>query len=73
MKKSAKPESKTTKPTVAKPESKPVTFTGTFTYNKDTKRFHAYDVKGKGFNGALYIEKNTDPMPKMITLTVISK
>jgi len=78
MKKSAKPESKTTatktpKTTAPKADAKPVAFTGTFTYNKDTKRFHAYDVKGKGFNGALYIEKDTDPMPKTITLTVISK
>lgn len=78
MKKTAKPTTATKTPATktAKPTKlmdTMATFAGTFQFNKDTKRFHAYDIKGKGFNGALYIEKDTDPMPKTITLTVVIK
>lgn len=78
MKKVAKPTTATAKTPATKTPAKKLeatmaTFTGTFQFNKDTKRFHAYDIKGKGFNGALYIEKDTDPMPKTITLTVVIK
>lgn len=68
MKKTAKPETKTTPKTTA-----PTTLTGTYTYNKDTKRFHAYDLKGKGFNGAIYFEKDIKELPKTLTLTIVSK
>jgi hypothetical protein len=81
MKKSAKPTTATkptTKPTTAKGAAEkaakaeaPKTVTGTLKYNKDTKRFHAYDIKGGTFNGALYFEKDGD-IPKTITLTIVS-
>jgi hypothetical protein len=73
MKKSAKPATdtkiKATK-TPAKTDA-PKTVTGTLKYNKDTKRFHAYDIKGGTFNGALYFEKDGE-IPKTITLTIVS-
>jgi hypothetical protein len=75
MKKTAKPETKTTATKTATPKTTaPKTaLTGTFTYNKDTKRFHAYDLKGAGFNGAIYFEKDMKELPKTLTLTIVSK
>jgi hypothetical protein len=73
MKKTAKPATDTKAPakaTAKKPEA-PKTVTGTLKYNKDTKRFHAYDIKGGTFNGAVYFEKDGD-IPKTITLTIVS-
>jgi hypothetical protein len=71
MKKTAKPETKTT--ATAKTPAPKAALTGTFTYNKDTKRFHAYDLKGAGFNGAIYFEKDMKELPKTLTLTIVSK
>jgi hypothetical protein len=62
--KATKPTAKT--PATKAPEKKPQF--GEMRFAKDTKRYHALAITGKGFNGTIYVAKDSE-VPKTLTLT----
>ena len=48
--------------------------TGKFRYEKDSKRFHRFQVEAdEGVVGTIYVPKNIKSMPKKIVLTYAGK
>ena len=41
-------------------------------YVKDSKRYHRYEIEGMEVTGSIYVSKEMDPMPKTITVTLVT-
>ena len=42
------------------------------TYVKDSKRYHRYEIEGTEVTGSIYVSKELNPIPKTITVTLVT-